>query len=38
MIPAEARILRAIGKSNPEPSFLVSAGARLTVIRLIGNS
>ena len=33
-----ARIDRAIGRSNPEPSLRSPAGARLTVIRRIGHS
>src|SRR5438445_9507636 len=33
-----ARSPRAIGRSNAEPSLRVSAGARLTVIRLMGTS
>ena len=35
--PTAARMPTAIGRSNPAPSFLTSAGARLTVTRSIGN-
>ncbi len=36
--PVAARMPNALGKSNAAPSFRRSAGARLTVIRSIGNS
>ena len=32
-----ASIPNAIGRSNADPSFLISAGARFTVMRLSGN-
>lgn len=35
--PLLHNIPTAIGKSSPEPSFFKSAGARLTVIRVVGN-
>lgn len=35
--PSQKRIPRAIGRSKEGPDFLVSAGARLTVMRLDGN-
>ena len=37
IIPVAAKIPRAMGRSNPVPSFLISAGARLTVILSSGN-
>ena len=36
--PYAPRMPTAIGKSNPDPSFFRSAGARLTVIRVVGRS
>ena len=38
MIPFDTRMPIAIGRSNPVPSFLISAGEILTTIRCGGNS
>jgi len=36
--PVDIRIPRAMGRSNTDPSFFLSAGAMFIVIRLTGNS
>jgi len=38
MLPVAFRMPIAMDRSREEPSFLISAGARFTVIFLVGNS